>query len=378
MNFELNVEQLMLRTSAREFLSKECSKKHVREMMEDEKGYSPILWGKMAKLGWQGMAFEEQYGGMGSSFLDLVVLLEEMGRALVPGPFLSTVVHAGRTILNAGNEGQKKTLLNKISLGKSVMALAFMEENGGIEASDINLNATLSGNDFILNGTKLFVSDAQVTDTMVVVARTKDGANKEDGITLFLVDTTAKGVKVHPLKTITGEKLCEVNFERVMVPKDNILGEIDGGWMALNTTLEEVTIAESAWMLGGARRVLETTTDYAKKRIQFGRPIGSFQAIQHKLANVAMEVEGCTALVYYAAWTVNEKDPGRTLAASMAKSWCNESFTHAVLEGVQIHGGIGFTWDHDMHLYLKRAKSSEVAFGNSNYHREKIARLLQV
>jgi len=378
MNFELGEEQIMLKTSAREFLDKECPKKHVRAMMDDEKGYSPELWKRMAGLGWQGLAFPEQYGGMGSSFLDLCVLLEEMGRALVPGPFLATVVHAGRTILEAGNEQQKMDCLSKISNGDLIMTLALTEEKGGIEAADVNVRATHHGDHHVIDGKKMFVPDANVAGSFVVVARTKDGANKEDGITLFLVDAKSKGITVEVLKTMTGEKLCEVVFENVAVPRANVIGEVDKGWPVVKRVLEEATVAECAWMSGGARWVLETTVEYAKTRIQFGHPIGSFQAIQHKCSDVAVEVEGCTSLTYYAAWAVTENDPARAMAASMAKAWVSDSYKHATFEGVQIHGGIGFTWDHDMHLYFKRAKSGEVAFGDATYHREKVAQLLNM
>ena len=220
MDFELGEEQIMLKTSAREFLDKECPKKHVRAMMDDEKGYSPELWKKMAGLGWQGLAFPEQYGGMGSTFLDLCVLLEEMGRALVPGPFLPTVVHAGRAILAAGNEQQKKDYLPKIANGDLIMTLVFTEEKGGIEAADISVKATSHGDHYVIEGKKLFVPDAHAAGAYVVVARTKDSAHKEDGITLFLVDAKSKGIKVEVLKTMTGEKLCEVVFDNVAVPRE--------------------------------------------------------------------------------------------------------------------------------------------------------------
>jgi len=377
MDFDLGEEQVMLKTSARDFLEKECPKKLVRDMMEDEKGYSPELWQKMAGLGWHGLAFPEEYGGVGSSFLDLVVLLEEMGRALVPGPFVSTVVHAGRMILSAGNEQQKQRFLPAIANGESIMTLAFLEASGAVEASGITVTANPSGKDFVINGTKLFVPDAHISDHLICVARTKDGTS-EDGISLFLVDTGSEGLQVEVLGTMTGEKLCEVTFNNVTVPAENLLGELNGGWPIVRNLLDEALVAECAWMIGGARWVQETAVDYAKERVQFGVPIGTFQAIQHKLANVAVEVEGATSIVYYAAWTVDENDPGKTLAASVAKAWCSDSYKHAAFEGVQVHGGIGFTWDHDMHLYFKRAKSGQVTFGDADYHRERVAQLLDV
>lgn len=378
MNFELGEEQIMLKNSAREFLDKECPKKHVRAMMDDEKGYSPELWKKMAGLGWQGLVIPEQYGGVGSSFLDLVVLLEEMGRALLPAPFLSTVVQAGRTVLLAGNEQQKKEYLTKIANGDLIVTLALTETTGGNEAADITMKAKPVDGAFVLNGKKMFVPDAHAADSFIVVARTNNTAGKENGITLFLVDAKISGIKIEKLKTMSGEKLCAVDFNNVSVPAANILGTVDEGWQVVKQVLEEAIIAECAWMTGGARWVLETTIEYAKSRVQFGRAIGTFQAIQHKLANVAVEVEGCTSLTYYAAWTATENDPNRALAASMAKAWVSDSYKHAAFEGVQVHGGIGFTWDHDMHLYFKRAKHGEIAYGDGDYHREKVAQLIKM
>ena len=378
MDFELGEEQVMLKTSARDFLEKECPKQMVRDMMEDERGYSPELWKKMADLGWLALAFPEEYGGVGSSFLDLAVLLEEMGRALVPSPFVPTVVLAGRPILSAGTGEQKKQFLPKIASGDIILTLAFMELNGSLEASGIAAEAVPSGDDFIINGTKLFVPDAHVADYLLCAARTKDGLNKEEGITLFLVDAATAGINTEVLKTITGEKLCEVIFRNVAVPRSNMLGELDQGWPIMKRALAEAAVAECAWMVGGARCVLEMAVDYAKERVQFGRPIGSFQAIQHKCSNMAIELEGATSINYYAAWAVSENDPGLTLAASMAKAWCSDIYKHVAGEGIQIHGGIGFTWDHDVHLYFKRAKASEVAFGDGDYHREKVARILNI
>ncbi len=379
MNFELDEEQVMLKTSARDFLEKECPKELVREIMEDdEKGYSPELWKKMAELGWLGLSYPEEYGGADFTFLDLAVLLEECGRALVPGPLVPTVIHVGHTILAAGNEEQKKDILPRMINGELILTLAYMEENGSLEASGMTVKAEKSGDNYVINGTKLFVPDANVADYILCVARTTDGANKEDGITLFLVDANSEGIQVELLKTMTGEKLCEVVFNNVSVPAKNVIGEPDKGWPVVERMKCEALVAESAWMTGGARWALDTTIDYAKERIAFERPIGSFQAIQHKLANIALEVEGSTSIMYYAAWAITENAPDVPMAASMAKAWCGETYKHATFDGVQIHGGIGFTWDHDMHLYFKRAKAGEVNFGDSDYHREKVAKMLEV
>jgi len=379
MNFELDEEQVMLKTSARDFLEKECPKELIRELMEDdEKGYSPELWKKMAELGWLGLSFPEEYGGAEFTFLDLAVLLEECGRALVPGPVIPTIVQVGHTILAAGTEEQKQEILPKMINGELILTLAFMEESGSLEAEGITVKAEKKGDTYVISGTKLFVPDANASDYILCVARTSDGANREDGVTLFLVDAKSEGVQVEVLKTMTGEKLCEVVFDNVSVPAKNIIGEPDKGWPLVQKILCETAVVEAAWMTGGARWVLDTTIDYAKERIAFERPIGSFQAIQHKLANMALEVEGSTSIMYYAAWAISENAPDIPMAASMAKAWCSDTYRNAVFDGVQIHGGIGFTWDHDMHLYFKRAKSSEVSFGDGDYHREVIAGLLEI
>ena len=378
MDFDLGEQQVMLKTSARDFLEKECPKKLVRDMMFDEKGYSAELWKKMAELGWQGLIIPEEYGGAGFTFLDLVVLLEEMGRALVPGPFVPTVAQAGRAIITAGNKAQKKRFLPAIASGDMILTLAFLEASGKQDASGIKVEAKPDRDDYIINGVKLFVPDAHIADYILCVARTAENLDKEDGITLFLVDAKSAGIHSTVLKTMTGEKLCEVIFRNVKVPAANILGEVNCGWPIMKKLLDEAAVAECAWMIGGARWVLDTSINYAKERIQFGHPIGTFQAIQHKCANMYIELEGATCLTYYAAWAVNENDPALQLAASMAKSWCSEMYKHVSGDGVQIHGGIGFTWDHDMHLYFKRAKTSEVAFGSSDYHREEVAKILNL
>jgi alkylation response protein AidB-like acyl-CoA dehydrogenase len=345
-------------------------------MIDDEKGYSPDLWKKMADLGWQGLAFPEKYGGVGSSFLDLTVLLEEMGRALVPGPFLSTVVHCGRPIAAFGTEEQQEKILPGIAGGKLILTLAFTEIDGGMEPSDIKTTAVHGADYYTINGAKLFVPDAHIADYLLCAART--GGVGEAGITLFLVDTRIEGIAVKVLKTMTGEKLCAVTFNGVKVPENAVLGQVGKGWPIVRSVFDEAAVAESAWMTGGARWVLETSIQYANQRIQFGVPIGSFQAVQHRCVEMAVQVEGATSATYYAAWAVSENDPQVTLAASIAKAWCSEAYKIAALNGIQIHGGIGYTWDHDMHLYLKRAKSSEVAFGDADYHRERVASMMKI
>lgn len=306
MDFALSEEQEMLRKMSRDFLEKECPKTLIRELEEDEKGYSPDLWKKMAELGWMGLVFPDQYGGEGLKFLDLAVLIEEMGRALVPGPFMSTVVYCGQAILSAGTEEQKREFLPKIAKGNLKMALALTEPSASWEASGVELKAAREGEDYLLSGTKLFISDAHIADYFLCAARTKQSASSQDGITLFLVDAKSPGIKLIPLKTIASDRQFEVVFDKVKVPGKNILGKVDQGWQIVRDILAKGALAQCAYMLGGAQQVLEMTVNYAKERVQFGRPIGSFQAIQHKCADMATDVDGCRFITYQAAWKLSE------------------------------------------------------------------------
>ncbi|MEK7847910.1 MAG: acyl-CoA dehydrogenase family protein, partial [Chloroflexota bacterium] len=349
MDLGLSEEQEMLRKMARDFLVNECPKTLVRQMEEDEKGYTPELWAKMAEQGWLGLPFPEKYGGVGYSFLDLTVLLEEMGRACLPGPFFSTVVLSGYTILEAGSEEQKKKLLGAIARGKLVCTLALTEPSASYDPKDIKVKATARADGYVINGTKLFVPDANVAGCMIVVARTS--GRGDQGITLFLVDPKAPGVSITQLKTIASDKLCEVTFKNVKVGQDAVLGQVGQGWSAVEKGLQRAAVAKCAEMVGGAQQVLEMTVDYAKQRVQFGRPIGSFQAIQHYCANMVTDVDGARLITYEAAWRLQEGLPSAK-EVSMAKAWTSEAYRRVTALGHQIHGGIGFTIEHDMQLYF--------------------------
>lgn len=375
MDLGFSEEQEMLRKTARDFLQTECPTTLVKEMADDEKGYTPELWAKMAELGWMGLALPEEYDGMGMSFLDLSVLLEEMGRACLPGPFFSTVVLGGFTIIEAGNEEQKKDLLPKIATGEVILAMALTEPSASYDAASVTVQAVPDKDDYIINGTKLFVENAHIADYMVCVTRTKDGSSAEDGITLFIVDGKSPGISTTVLKTIAGDKQCEVIFDNVRVPKKNILGKLDKGWPVVAKMLEMAAVAKCAEMVGGAQAALDMSVAYAKERIQFGRPIGSFQAIQHHCANMVTDVDGSRFITYQAAWKVSEGLPA-TMEVSMAKAWVSEAYRRVTQLGHQIHGGIGFCMDHDMPLYFKEAKAAESTFGNADWHREIVAQQL--
>ena len=372
MDFTLTELQEMLRTSARDFLKTNCPKKLVRAMAKDEKGYTSELWRQMGEMGWMGLIIPEEYGGAGGSFFDLVILLEEMGRACLPGPFFSTVVLGGLTILEAGNTEQKKELLPRLAEGRLLLTLALTEESAKYSADGIQIRAKQSGDEFVIQGTKLFVPDAHVSDYIICAARTKETETSEDGITLFMVNTRNPGVICNMLKTIAGDKQCEVIFDNVKVSTRNIIGNIHEGWNVLDKVLEKATVAQCAEMAGGAKQILETTVDYAKQRKAFGHPIGSFQAIQHYCVNMLVEADGSSLMVNNAAWRLSEGLPA-TQEVSMTKILTNEFFRHIAALCLQIHGAIGFTEDHDIPLYFKRAKAWEINLGTTSYHLNKLA-----
>ena len=372
MDFALSEEQEMLRKMGRDFLATECPKSLVKEMAQDEKGHPIELWQKMADLGWMGLAFPEKYGGTDSSFLDLTVLLEEMGRACIPGPFFSTVVLGSLAILEVGSDAQKQELLPKIAKGDLLLTLALTEPSARYEADAIAVKATQAGDDYIIEGTKLFVPDAHVADYLIVVARTTESKDPTKGITLFLVDTKASGLTINPLITIAGDKQFEVALDKVKVSKKDILGEKDKGWAYVERLLQKASVGLCAQMVGGAQQVLEMSVAYAKERVQFGKAIGTFQAIQHYCANMATDVDGSRFITYQAAWMLSEGLPC-TKEVAMAKAWCSEAFRRVTALGHQIHGGVGFIEDHDLPLYFKRAKAWELLLGDAHFHQEIVA-----
>jgi alkylation response protein AidB-like acyl-CoA dehydrogenase len=379
MDFGFNQEQELLRATARKFLENECTSEFVRARMAEPAGVTDEFWAKLAEQGWLGLIYPEEFGGTGLGFIDLTVLMEEMGRAVMPGPFFSTVLQGGLTILEAGSATQKKAWLGKISAGEAKATLAFTEPNARWDAAAVTVTAREAGGKFTLSGTKLFVLDAHLADVLVVVARTREGKRPEEGLSLFLVPKTAKGLDVKLLPTMDQtRKLCEVTFADVVVGADALLGAKDGAWAPLARVLDRATVALCAEMCGGAQRVLDMTTEYAKIRMAFGKPIGSYQGVKHKAADMLVEIENAKSLTYYAAWAVDENVPEAPLASSMAKAYVSDAYRKAAGAGIQLHGGIGFTWEHDLHLYFKRAKSSEFTFGDATWHRERVAQLINL
>jgi len=373
MDYDLNREQKMIKDEFHNFLSKECDSEIVRTMIKDDTGYSQEMWLKMAELGWTGLLIPEGYGGSFRSFLDMIVLLGEIGYACLPGPFFSTAVLGVVSVLEAGNDEQKKTLLPGVAGGKRLMTLAWLEPSGDFSAKGISLKAKQRDVDYLLTGTKLFVPDAQIAHTLLCVARTEDDqANQEEGISFFVVDAKLPGLRIAPLQTFTGEKLYEVTFDQVRIPRDCLLGELNQGWHIMKKVILKAAVAKCAEMSGGARKVLEMVVAYAKQREQFGQPIGSFQAIQHHCANMLTYLDTSTFMTYQTGWRIDAGLPFEKEAA-MCKAWVSDSYRSLLALGHQIMGGIGFMEEYDLHLYYNRAKAAELAFGDACYHREMVA-----
>jgi 3-oxocholest-4-en-26-oyl-CoA dehydrogenase beta subunit len=372
MDFSLTEMQKMLQSSARDFLKTNCPASLVREMARDENAFDTNLWKQMGEMGWMGLNIPEEYGGAGGSLLDLIVLLEEIGRVCLPGPFFSTVVLGGLTLLEAGSEDQKRELLPKIAGGKLFLTLALTEASAVSSAEGVSTAAAKFGDEFIIQGRKMFVPYAQSSDYLICAARTRTSEDPEDGITLFLIDARSPGIKYDLLKTIDGDKLYEVKLEGVKVPARNILGNVHEGWTILDRALDKTVIAQCAEMVGGAKQILEITVDYAKNRNAFGHPIGSFQSIQHYCANMLVKAEGSSLMVYNAAWRLSEGMPAAREAA-MTKALVNEYYRQIAANCIQIHGAIGFTDEHVASLYFKKAKALENFMGSTDYHLGRIA-----
>jgi alkylation response protein AidB-like acyl-CoA dehydrogenase len=378
MDITLSKEQQDIAKEARRFLTKECPFDYVREMYENDQGYTDDIWKKMVEMDWMAMRIPEAYGGLGMDQIDLTMVLEETGRAVLPGPFFSTVMLAAEAIIEAGTEQQKDKYLSAIADGNLKGTLALYEPDSGADLDYIQMPAGPEGQDFILNGTKLSVPDAHVADVIICAARSSEGDDPAHGITLFLVDSSTDGVTVTTLPTMDGSrKLNAVEFINVRLGPESILGEPHQGGVPLQRVLQRAQVGLSAECVGGAQRAMEIANDYAKVRIQYDQPIGAFQAIKHRCAQMFVEAESSRSLIYWAAWTQDHGDEKEAaIAASAAKSYCSETFTHNAAGGIQVLGGTGFTMENEMHLFLKRAKANEMALGDPVYHRERIIRLL--
>ena len=373
MDFGFSEEQEMLRDAAKRFLADNCPTTYVRKMMAHETGHDKDFWKKLVELGWPGLLIPEQYGGQGGSFLDMTVIAEEAGKALVPGPFFTAALIGAPLAVEGCTEEQKKDILPRMAKGEFIGTLALAEASGRFDAEGVQLKATKSGNDYVISGEKFFVPDAHVANAMVVAVRT--GGSGEKGITLVIVPTNASGVTITQLKTVDmTRRLCHVKFDNVKT--STLLGREGEGWPILRRVLDVATAALSAEMVGTAQKALDMSVDYAKTRVQFGKPIGSFQAVKHKCVDMMVAVENARSLTYYACWTVDEKTPEAATAVPMAKAYASDMAKNVTSEAIQVHGGIGFTWEHDMHLFHRRALAGEANLGNAPVHRESVAKAL--
>jgi alkylation response protein AidB-like acyl-CoA dehydrogenase len=370
-NFAFSEEQEELRRTVRSFLEQKSPESEVRRLMETTEGYDPSVWKQMGEqLGLQGLAIPEEFGGSGYSYVELGVVLEEMGRALLCAPYFSTVVLAANTLLHCGDESAQKEYLPGIASGETIATLAFTEPSGRWDADGIQMTASGSGDSWTLDGEKMFVIDGHTADLLLVAART--GA----GISLFAVPADASGVTRTPLSTMDQtRKQAKVEFSGTPA---RLIGADGAGWDTLDRVLDLAAVGLAAEQVGGAQKCLEMSVEYAKVRVQFGRPIGSFQAIKHKCADMLLEVESAKSAAYYAMWAASELNDELPVVASLAKAYCSDAYFHAAAENIQIHGGIGFTWEHPAHLYFKRAKSSELLLGDPTYHRELLAQRIGI
>ncbi|HLF41886.1 MAG TPA: acyl-CoA dehydrogenase family protein, partial [Acidimicrobiia bacterium] len=371
MNFAFSEEQDALRETVAQFLEQKSPSAEVRRLMETTEGYDPDVWNQMgAQMGLQGLHIPEEYGGQGYTFVELGIVLEEMGKRLLCAPYFATVVLGANAIINVGSDSQKKELLPGIAAGETIATLAFTEPSGKWGADGIAMTYEAAGDGFTLSGEKMFVIDGHNADLIVVVAR-KAGSSGSDGLSFFTVAGDAEGLTRTPLETMDmTRKQAKLEFSGVTA---ELLGDEGAGWAALSKTLDQAAVGLASEQVGGAQQVLDMSVEYAKVRVQFGRPIGSFQAIKHKCADMLLEVESAKSAAYYAAWAAADDNEELPTVACLAKAYCSEAYFHCAAENIQIHGGIGFTWEHDAHLYFKRAKSSETYLGDGTYHRELLA-----
>jgi alkylation response protein AidB-like acyl-CoA dehydrogenase len=371
MNFAFTEEQDELRSTIRAFMEAKSSEEAVREQMESDKGFDADVWTQMAEqMGLQGLHIPEEFGGSGFSYVELGIVLEEMGRALLCAPFFSSVVLAANTLMQSGDDAAKAAHLPGIAAGSTIATLAYTELSGKWDESGITMQASGSGSEVTLSGTKSFVLDGHIADLIIVAARS--GA----GVSLYTVAGDAAGLTRTALSTMDQtRRQARLDFNNTPA---TLLGAEGAGWDILSTVLDLAAVGLAAEQVGGAQFVLEMAVQYAKDRVQFGRPIGSFQAIKHKCADMLLEVESAKSAAYYGLWCASEMNDELPATASLAKAYCSEAYFHATAENIQIHGGIGFTWEHPAHLYFKRAKSSELLFGDPTYHRELLAQRIGI
>ena len=371
MNFAFSEDQEELRAGIRRFLEQKSPESEVRRLMETAEGYDHAVWSQMSdQLGLQGIAIPEELGGQGFGFVELGIVLEEMGRALLCAPYLSSVVLAANLLLTSGDEEAMARHLPGIASGETIATVALTEDSGRWDEEGVTLRAEEEGGGWRLTGSKTYVLDGHVADLVLVPVRTPAG------ISIFAVAGDAPGLTRTPLSTMDQTRK-QARLELAGVA-GSLVGEEGRGWPVLSKTLDLAAVGLANEQVGGAQRILEMSVQYAKDRIQFGRPIGSFQAIKHKCADMLLEVESAKSAAYYGSWCASEDSDELPVVASLAKAYCSDAYFKAAAENIQIHGGIGFTWEHPAHLYFKRAKTTELLLGDPAYHRELLAQRIGI
>ena len=369
MQFGLSDTQQTLKTTARKFLATECPLAEVRKLSESEHAFDAALWRKIADQGWTGILFDEQYGGSAMNMVDMAAVLEEMGRALTPGPYLSTALLAGPAIDRAGGDAAKRKYLSAISSGEAKATLAMLEEHASWSPHDVKMSAKKGGSGYTLSGSKLFVPDAGVADLLVCAAK----IGQE--LAIFVIPAKTPGLRIERMPTIDSTRpLYAVTFENAVLPEESLLARGERAHAALDYALNVATTGLVAEMVGGMQRLLDITVEYAKTRKQFGKPIGQFQAVQHQCADMLVFTESSRSAAYYAAWALSEGGEDANAAISVAKAYASDAYREVGNRAIQVHGGMGFTWENDIHLFYRRAKGSEIAFGDATWHRERIAK----
>lgn len=376
MSLTLTEEQEILQRTAREFVGGRAPLKRLRELRDDPLGYSPALWREMAQLGWAGIVLPEEHGGAGLGFVELMVVMEEFGRGLVPEPMLSNVLLGAAAVWLGGSAAQRAAELPGVAAGDRVLALAWQEPTSRYDACQVATRATPNGSGWTLQGEKRHVLDGHAADAFVVSARTAGGERDRDGVTCFLIAKDTPGVTVERQWRVDGRAAAIVTLDGVRVDSGAVVGAVGQGGALLARVIDRATVALCAEMLGGMMAAFEMTLDYLKTRKQFGVPIGSFQALKHRAARMFIETELCRSVVLAASQAVDGGDEKQIARlAGIAKVKCSEAYLLVANEGVQMHGGIGMTDEHDIGFYLKRARAAELTFGDAAWHRDRVARL---
>ncbi len=379
MDFSLTSTQVMIKDSARDFLSRECPLRTVIKALDDsETGFSPDLWRQMVEMGWVGMSLPTEYGGVGSSFMDVATLFEELGYACVTVPLLSSVMLAGRTILEAGSSQQKAELLPSIGNGSRILAFALTEPDYGWSPEFVGLQARSEKGGYVLNGTKLFVPDVQIADEVLVVARTSKGDSPEKGITLFRVDKNAPGLSHRILAGWAADKMNEVVFKDVRVPASAVVGPVDGAWAPLQRALDGATAILCSYMVGSMQKLFEMTNEYSQNRIHFGVPIGTFQRVQDYVIDILNNTDSARWTNYEALTKLDEGMADASLAVSTAKAVASQGFPRSAMDAHHVHAGTGGDTRYGMYLYTKKAKTYHSYLGDAAYHKKRIARALEL